>query len=127
MVTALVVDDNALALRLAQAILEREGHKVIAVANWSEVTNILFSQDVDIAFIDINMPGLQGDRLTEILKQTRRGRETPVVLCSNLPADSLREKAQFSGANDWIQKPLTPDSLRAKIEKLCHREPEPTG
>ncbi len=116
--TALVVDDNPLALRLARAVIEREGHRVVALAHWAEVTDVVFREEIDIAFFDVNMPGLQGDKLVEILKQTRRGRSMPIVLVSNLPPDTLREKAQAAGADDWIQKPLTGEAVRARIERF---------
>ena len=76
--TALIVDDNLLALRLTRAVLERDGHKVVALSHWSDVADMLYREEVDIALVDVNMPGLQGDKLVEILKQTRRGRNMPL-------------------------------------------------
>jgi len=126
-VTVLVVDDNSLALRLSRMVLEREGHRVVALAHWSDVSDTLFREDIDIAFVDVNMPGLQGDQLVSILKQTRKGRATPVILVSNLPSETLRQKAQSSGADDWIQKPLTSEAVRQKIEKLVRTTSAKTG
>lgn len=117
-ITAVVVDDNPLALRLSKALLEREGHRVLAIPRWSEVSDLLFREEVDVVFVDVNMPGLQGDKLVEILKGTRRGRQLPIILISNLPVESLREKAQAAGADDWIQKPLTSEMVRTKLEKF---------
>lgn len=116
--TALIVDDTPLALRLGQAILEKEGLRVLATAKWSDVADLLFRDEVDVVFVDVNMPGLQGDRLVEILRGTRRGRQTRIVLLSNLPPETLREKAQTSGADDWIQKPLSGESVREKLRKF---------
>jgi CheY-like chemotaxis protein len=125
--TALVVDDNPLALRLSRAVLEKEGIRVLEVARWPEVSDIFYREEIDLVLCDVNMPGIQGDKLVEILKQTRRGRKVPVLLVSNLSADILREKAKNAGADDWIQKPLTGEVLREKLERLALRPRKVTG
>ena len=117
--TILVVDDNRLALRLAQLLLEKEGHNVIPLSNWADTATELFGKDIDLAMIDVNMPGLQGDRLVQILRQSRRGQRTPVLLISDLPEETLRQKAQSCLADDWVRKPLEMVTLRPKLERLC--------
>jgi len=119
MITALAVDDNPLALRLTRMLLERDGHRVIALARWSDVFPALFEQDIDVAFIDVNMPGLGGDRLLQVVRATDRGRLLPCILVSTLPQDVLAEKARAAGADGWIQKPLTGDSVRGELRRVC--------
>jgi CheY-like chemotaxis protein len=119
--TILVVDDNKLALRLAQLSLQKEGHTVIALENWADTGTELFGREIDLALIDVNMPGLQGDSLVRILRQSRRGQRTPIVLLSDLPEEALRQKAQACLADDWMRKPLDVPKLREKIQRICHR------
>ena len=117
--TILVVDDNTLALRLATMTLQRDGHSVIAIANWADTARELFGKDIDLAIVDVNMPGLSGDRLVGILRQSRKGQRTPILLVSDLPEEMLRMKAQACCADDWMRKPLEREALRQKIERVC--------
>jgi len=113
----LIVDDGPRALRLGRAIIEREGHAVVPISNWSQVAPAMFGEKVDMLLVDVNMPGLNGDRLVEIVKQTGTGRRTPIILVSNLPEEDLRQKAQLSGADGWAQKPLTTEKVRELVKR----------
>jgi len=113
----LVVDDDAFAIKLAKAVLEKEGANVIGVSTWPEVNAAFFDHEVALAFIDCQMPGLQGDQLVRILKQSPRGKKTPLILVSSLPEDDIRARAESSAADGWLQKPLTTSKVRTILRK----------
>ncbi len=115
----LVVDDNPLARRLAAAIIEREGHEVVAVDAWHQVNQLIFKEGVDLAFVDVNMPGLSGDKLIEILKRSRSGKQLPLVLLSDLPAEDLAKRAVKAGADGFLNKPLTTAAVKEVIREHC--------
>lgn len=114
----LVVDDSQLALEHAARILERQGHEVVSLDSWEGTTKMVLQGAVDLALVDVHLPTLDGDSIVAALRQTKRGRETPLILVSEMPEEELRRRTVDSGADDWICKPLTAESLRAKISSF---------
>ena len=117
-VTVLILDDNPLVLKLGRALLEREGANVLTAASWIEFNHALASVDPDIILLDINLPSIKGNRLSEVLKSQTEKSDIPIILISDLPERSLEEILPSSGADAWLRKPLTRDKLIDAILQL---------
>lgn len=117
-VTVLVLDDNPLVLKLARALLEREGATVLTAASWIEFNHVLAANTPDIIFLDVNLPSIKGNRLSEVLKSQSNKKDIPVVLISDLPERALEEMFPSSGADAWLRKPLTREKLIEVIERF---------
>jgi CheY-like chemotaxis protein len=109
--TILVLDDNPLVLKLARALLEKEGATVLTAASWIEFNHVLATHTPDLILIDVNLPSIKGNRLSEVLKSQAAKKHIPIVLISDLPEKALEEMFPASGADAWIKKPLTRDKL----------------
>ena len=109
--TVLVLDDNPLVLKLARALLEREGSTVLTAASWIEFNHVLAANTPDVIFLDVNLPSIKGNRLSEVLKSQSNKKEIPIILISDLPEKSLEEMFPSSGADAWLRKPLTRDKV----------------
>jgi len=107
----LLVDDNPLVLKLGRALVEREGLSAFTAATWIDLNRELASQRPDLILMDINMPVMKGNRLSELLKSKPTLSGVPIVLMSDLPEDSLQQMFASSGADAWIRKPLTRDKI----------------
>jgi CheY-like chemotaxis protein len=107
MTKVLLLDDNPLVLRLSRAILEQEQIEVLTAINWLELNNRLVTGIPDIIFLDVNLPGIKGNKLSELLKSDDRTKDVPIILISDLPERMLEEILPTSGANAWLRKPLT--------------------
>ena len=116
--TVLVLDDNPLVLKLARALLEREGSTVLTASSWIEFNHVLAANTPDIILLDVNLPSIKGNRLSEVLKSQSNKKEIPIVLISDLPEKSLEEMFPSSGAEAWLRKPLTREKLIDVITKL---------
>src|SRR5215831_19738335 len=116
-VTVLILDDNPLVLRLGRALLEREGCTVLTASSWIEFNHVLAGNSPDIIFLDVNLPSIKGNRLSEVLKSQSNKKDIPIVLISDLPEKSLEEMFPSSGANAWMRKPLTRDKMVDMINK----------
>ena len=116
--TVLVLDDNPLVLKLARALLEREGSTVLTATSWIEFNHILATNTPDIILLDVNLPSIKGNRLSEVLKSQSNKKEIPIVLISDLPEKSLEEMFPSSGADAWMRKPLTREKLVDIITRL---------
>jgi CheY-like chemotaxis protein len=116
--TILVLDDNPLVLKLARALLEREGSTVLTAASWIEFNHVLAANTPDIIFLDVNLPSIKGNRLSEVLKSQSNKKDIPIVLISDLPEKSLEEMFPSSGADAWLRKPLTRDKVLEVIGRV---------
>lgn len=116
--TVLVLDDNPLVLKLARALLEREGSTVLTASSWIEFNHVLAANSPDLILLDVNLPSIKGNRLSEVLKSQSNKKEIPIVLISDLPEKSLEEMFPGSGADAWLRKPLTREKLIDVISRL---------
>ena len=104
-------------LRAWSALLEREGCNVLTASSWIEFNHVLASHSPDIIFLDVNLPSIKGNRLSEVLKSQSNKKDIPIVLISDLPEKSLEEMFPSSGANAWMRKPLTRDKMVDMINR----------
>lgn len=116
--TVLLLDDNPLVLKLGRALLEREGVRVVTTSNWGEFGQAMIATPPDLILMDVNMPSISGNRLTEIIKMNPKKKAIPVVLMSDMPENALSELADRSGADAWIRKPLTREKLIGFLKAL---------
>jgi two-component system, chemotaxis family, response regulator PixH len=119
--TILLLDDNPLVLKLGRALLEKEGCTVKATSNWGEFGQAMIATPPDMILMDVNMPSISGNRLTEILKMNPKKATIPIVLMSDMPEDALSQIAAKSGADAWIRKPLTREKIVALLSKYLRR------
>lgn len=112
-----LLDDNPLVLKLGRALLEKEGCQVIVTSNWGEFGQAMIATPPDMILLDVNMPSISGNRLTEIIKMNPKKASIPVILMSDMPDATLEGVATKSGADAWIRKPLTKDKLTLLLSK----------
>ncbi|HUP65301.1 MAG TPA: response regulator [Thermoanaerobaculia bacterium] len=118
----LLLDDNPLVLKLARALLEREGIQVVSTSNWGEFGQAMIATPPDMILMDVNMPSISGNRLTEILKTNPKKALIPVVLMSDMPEETLAQIAQKAGADAWVRKPLTREKLALVLDRLLRKK-----
>jgi CheY-like chemotaxis protein len=117
----LILDDNPLVLKLGRALLEREGATVLTSSSWIEFNHVLAGNTPDIIFLDVNLPSIKGNRLSEVLKSHSNKKDIPIVLISDLPEKSLEEMFPSSGANAWMRKPLTREKMVEMISRYVKK------
>src|SRR5256885_11771306 len=94
-VTVLILDDNPLVLKLGRALLEREGCTVLTASSWIEFNHVLAGNSPDIIFLDVNLPSIKGNRLSEVLKSRSEEHTSELqsprnLVCRLLIADNRR-------------------------------------
>lgn len=107
----LVVDDDARNLFVITAALEKQGAKVSGVLSGKSALDFLQKQTVDLVFMDIMMPGMDGYQTIIALRRNPAMAAIPVVVLTakSLPAD--RDQALAAGADDYLAKPADFDVL----------------
>jgi two-component system response regulator AtoC len=116
----LVVDDEESIRVSLSALLSRHGYRVTVAAGGAEALEILAEEDIDVAFIDVRMPGMDGIDLTREIA-TREIRTTVIVMSAYGSVDNAIE-AMKAGAYDYITKPFKSDEVTLTLAKAEERE-----
>lgn len=114
----LVADDEPEIRELLRLYLEKDNYKVLEAADGMEALAILKREKIDLAVLDIMMPGPDGYRL---LQNIRAYSNIPVILLSAKSGDSDKILGLDLGADDYITKPFIPLEAVARIHSNLRR------
>ncbi len=118
----LVVDDDEMHLYTTRELLKNDQVEVITHKDWFGVTNHMRDERPDLVLLDLNMPGLSGDRLATVIKPYCQLTHTPIVFHSSNDEDSLRELVRIHGVQGYICKGNVSD-LRKKVNQYLKLQP----
>jgi CheY-like chemotaxis protein len=111
---ALVVDDDALANRLAVAALRNAQVRADSSTRPSEALQLLAQHQYDLVLLDIEMPEMNGFELSKRLRALPGYLRTPVIFVTIHNDFDVRAQTIASGGDDVIAKPILPVELAAK-------------
>ena len=113
----LLVDDLPENLLSLEALLQRDELMLLKARSGDEALELLLQHDVALALIDVQMPGLNGFELAELMRGNERTRRVPIIfVTAGTHTAERRFQGYEAGAVDFIQKPIEPDILRSKAE-----------
>ncbi|WP_304638946.1 hybrid sensor histidine kinase/response regulator [Pseudomonas sp.] len=113
----LLVDDLAENLLSLEALLRRDDLVLLMAKSGDEALELLLDHDVALALIDVQMPGLNGFELAELMRGNERTRRIPIIfVTAGTHSAERRFQGYEAGAVDFIQKPIEPDVLRSKTD-----------
>jgi two-component system, sensor histidine kinase and response regulator len=116
-IKCLLVDDLAENLLALSALLARNDVQVLTARSGSEALELLLVHDVALAFLDVQMPDMDGFELAELLRGSERTRHIPLIFVTAGARERVRQfKGYESGAVDFIYKPIEPHILKNKAE-----------
>jgi len=111
----LIVDDLEENLLSLAALLQRDGLVFLKARSGDEALELLLKNDVALALLDVQMPGMDGFALAEFMRGSERARHIPIIFLTAGTADTQRRfRGYEAGAVDFIQKPIEADILRGK-------------
>lgn len=115
-VNILLVDDLEENLLSLEALLRQDRLTLLKARSGDEALELLLRNDMALALLDVQMPGMDGFELAELMRGNERARHIPIIF---LTAGTTDERRRFrgyeAGAVDFIQKPIEPDILRSKV------------
>ncbi|NKE03960.1 response regulator transcription factor [Mesobacillus selenatarsenatis] len=114
----LVVDDDVNIQRLVTIHLTQEGYQVFKANDAEEALSLIEKQNVDLAIVDVMMPGMNGFELTKILTDDW---EIPVILLTAKGQLSDKEEGFLSGSEDYIVKPFEVKELLFRVAVVLRR------
>jgi PAS domain S-box-containing protein len=111
----LLVEDNMVNQKVAQAMIKRLGHKVDAVSNGEEAVKILQIVNYDLVLMDCQMPVMDGYEATRAIRSGDHGKvlnpDVPVIALTANVVQEDRDACFASGMNDFLSKPFDIQSL----------------
>jgi putative two-component system response regulator len=116
--TILVADDNEGIREPLVELLRTHGYRVIAVADGEQAYMEICSQPVDLALLDVMMPGRTGFSVCQAVKSRAETCLVPVVLVTGLSNAEDRMHGIEVGADDFLNKPVRKEELLARVRSL---------
>lgn len=111
----LLVDDEPDILEFLKYNLEQEGYQVITGTDGQQALEKI-SENPDLIILDIMMPKLDGFEVLERIRADKRYKEIPVIFLTAKAGEVNEIKGLELGASDYIQKPISPKKLIARVK-----------
>ena len=121
MIRVLVVDDEQVIRDGAARVIAEciPNSDMVVCGTPSEALEAVEKRPFDIAFLDIEMPLMDGHRLTKLIKSDDKTKKIPVVIFSSLVNDEMRKKGEQLGADAQLSKPEIGNLVR-EIDRLVN-------
>ena len=118
---ALIIDDNTMNVNVLAFLLSDQGISNTPVGNPKHLDNILETEEkIDIVFLDLEMPGLNGYEVLEKLKSDERFQGVPVVAYT-VHANEMNRAHQL-GFHSFLGKPIDADRFPGQLERILRGE-----
>jgi CheY-like chemotaxis protein len=123
--TLLLADDSVTTQRVIDLTFAHEGIDVVTVADGNEAMARLEADSPNIVLVDVGLPGIDGYRVAERVKQTPARSAIPVLLLTGAFEPIDEDRARQSGCDGVLVKPFEPQRLVATVKALlAGRRPE---
>ena len=116
----LVVDDDSELRRQIKRLFERDGHRVMALADGRSAVDRASTGHFDIVLLDIGLgPGPDGYDVCRTLRERRN--VVPIIMLTALDSEADAVLGLEAGADDYVTQPLGPAELRSRIRAVLRR------
>jgi two-component system KDP operon response regulator KdpE len=116
--TVLVVEDEPAIRRYVAGVLEAQGSRVRAAGSGEAALETLGGNAVDIALVDLGLPGIDG--LT-LIRRIRTWSSVPIIVLTSRDTVEDKVAALDAGADDYLTKPFAEEELVARMRALLRR------
>ena len=112
----LIVDDLPENLLALEALIKRDDRIVYKALSADEALSLLLQHEFAMAILDVQMPGMNGFELAEMMRGTDRTKNIPIVFVSAAGREmNYAFKGYESGAVDFLHKPLDIHAVKSKV------------
>src|SRR6266446_1246946 len=114
----LLVEDSSTMRRMISTILKEEGYEIDTAVDGRDGLEKARAQRPELILTDFEMPELDGAGLCRALKEDKDLRTIPTILLTTLGETHNKVAGLDSGADDYIQKPKSPDDIKELFARV---------
>ena len=112
-----IIDDCRVTLAMLTDMLEDAGFRVSTAEDSVYSNHLIYSSSPpDLILLDVMLPYMAGDKKAKLLKERDKSRDIPVLLISSKEEPELLQLVARSGANGFLKKPFTADTLLNTVQ-----------
>lgn len=117
----LLVDDTQMIHRIVGQILKECGYKVLRAENGQRGCEMAKTWKPDLIIMDIEMPVMTGIEATSLIKSDPATSHIPLIALTSLGSEEDIKRVRDAGADEFLNKPISRDSLQTAVRKLLDR------
>ena len=121
MARILIIEDNAINMKLAVLLVRLAGHTVLEAVDAETGLVLARSELPDLILMDVQLPGMNGFAATTMLKNDPVTAHIPVIILTALAMSRDQDRARDAGCDAYITKPLHYQELHDAIEWMMPR------
>ena len=118
----LIVEDNALNMKLFSAMISAQDCEVLQAENGSRALELARRRHPDLIIMDLQLPDMSGLEVTRALKAAADTREIPVIATTAFTTSSDEAASRASGCDAFMAKPIAISEFLELVETLLLRE-----
>ncbi|OOG36787.1 hybrid sensor histidine kinase/response regulator [Polaromonas sp. A23] len=121
----LIVDDLPENLLALNALIRHTDRTIFQATHGEEALDLLLEHDFALAILDVQMPGMNGFELAELMRSTEKTRQVPIIFVTAAGKESnYAFKGYETGAVDFLYKPLDMEAVKSKVNVFVdlHRQ-----
>ena len=118
----LIAEDNADCCELLVFLLRRTGYEALGVQTGEDAIAHALSNQPDLIFMDLGLPGIDGIAATAAIKQNPKTAGIPIVALSARLEQTWKAKALHAGMIMYLTKPAAPHAIIRIIERLTNAD-----
>ena len=127
MAKILIVEDNALNIKLFCDLLAAHGHQPVAVADSRLALDAARNFSPDLVITDIQLPHVSGLELIRMLRADAQLGDVPIMAVTAYAAQGDEERIRGAGAQSYVSKPISVVKFVAAVEELLPKEGAASG
>ncbi|CAM4470152.1 response regulator transcription factor [Paenibacillus tarimensis] len=118
MTSVLIADDDPHIRELIRMTLRQDRYELSEAGSGTDALRIASAQRIDIAIVDVMMPGIDG---LEVCRELKRYYDIPILLLTAKGTNTDKVKGFQAGTDDYVVKPFDPTELRYRMKALLRR------
>lgn len=117
----LLVEDDASLAAITRRFLVQAGHRVTVATTGEEALALIVKNTPDLIISDVQLPGLSGLKLCQLLKEKPSTQHVPIILVTVMGKTHQKVDGLRTGADDYLTKPFDAQELLARVEAVLRR------
>lgn len=117
----LIVDDQAMMLKLLGHTLEQDGYSIVTAMTGVEALQKIQSEQPDLVILDLMLPDTSGVDVCRRIRQVLHLTDLPIIILSGQTELSAKIQGLEAGADEYVTKPVDPKEMAARVKSLLAR------